>query len=540
MDSDDVLGDDGRKALDACVKVKIVCRPEEPEEYDRRSALELILSCYAGSIPKGLYEWSVFNPLTLFDVRSGHNVAKMKRSYNMIEIYDALINFDEVNYVQRYPKEGHRSDEHRELIDKRRADVKKEHEEARKNAEKRHKYSLVVAQRRVRDCFAGNFAGDGPVLKRKLNNEPYSINEIHQAVVGIHKEGRLSKYDPNEHLKQMIDENWNNLIKEHEEALESYDAIKHEYSWSEAELRVRNCFAGTLKNDTDIFAREKQSYDIFDIQRAIDNFDKKKLIEKYPKPGPGDDEKKQEVDAKRIHIKTMCDKATTMVEVEYGSGFIIHDCSIITNRHVITKYLHDEQMYKICISNAVINDLPCKVAYHDANKDLAFLFCPDLNLKECGTCPLKLFSQPLLPGMSVMCFGYPIHHRGRKAIFADGKVAGSKEILYGVPLVILNCSLSSGNSGGPVLRRINGALKVVGVVKQKHTQEILREDQITAIINDSKEDSSEGVQISVKQLSLKLHEALMGTHSPYNFCDALPGHLVAEFIETATKNITNI
>lgn len=537
MDSDDVLGDDGRKALDACVKVKIICRPEVPEEYDRRSALEQILSCYAGSIPKGMYEWSVFDPLTLFDVLSGHNVAKRKRSYSIIDIYDALINFDEVNYVQRYPKEAHRSDEHRELIDKRRADVKKEHSEASKNPEKRHKYSLVVAQRRVRDCFAGNFAGDGPVLERKQNNEPYSIDEIYQAVVRIHEEGRLSKYDPDGQLKQLIDENWNNLIKEHKEALKSHDAIKHGYSWSEAELKVRNCFAGTLKYDTDIFPTEKRSYDIFDIQTAINNFDTKKLIDKYPKQGSGDHEKKQEVDSRRIHIKTMYDKATTMVEVEHGSGFIINDLCIITNRHVIKTCLDDEQMYEVWISNAVINNLPCQVAHHDPTKDLALLFCPGLNLKDCGTRPLKLSSSPLLQGHSVMCFGYPIHYRGERAIFADGKVSGYRKTLNdGVPLVILNSSLSCGNSGGPVLRRIKGELKVVGVVKQKHTQEILTEDQLTAMINDSKEDSSEGAQTSVKQLSLKIHDALMGTHSPYNFGDALPGHVVANFmLETAQE-----
>ena len=530
MDSGDVLGDDGREALDACVKVKILREPEV-QEYDRTSALELILSCYAGRVPHGLHEWSFCDPLSLFDIRSGHNFPKMKRSYNIKEIYEALINFDEVKYVEKYPKEGPGSVEERHLIDKRRADVEREHEEAVNNPDGRHKYSLVVAQRRVRDCFAGNFAGDRHLLERKPDNEPYNINEIYQTVFRLNEEGLL-KYDPEEYLKQLIDENWNVLIKEHQEA-----TIKRKYSWSEAERRVRNCFAGTFLDDTDIFLTRKQSYDIFDIKRAIANFDTKKLIDKYPKPGSGDEEqKKQEIDTQRVLMKTKYDKATTKVEVEHGSGFFIHDNFIITNGHVISTYLEDRKKYEIHISNVAIGKLPCKVACHDSEKDLALLYCPNLNLKEHGILPLKLSSQPLLPGMSIMCFGYPIHYRGERALFVDGKVSGSKEILYNVPLVILNCSLSSGNSGGPVLRRINSALEVVGVVKQKHTQEILTEDQITAIINDSKDDSSEGAQISVKQLSLRLHTALMGMHSPYNFSDALSGHLVAEFMD-AYENI---
>ena len=529
MDSGDVLGDDGRKALDACVKVKILRRPEV-QEYDRNSALELILSCYAGSIPQGLHEWSVLDPLLIFDIRSGHNVSKIKRTYDIKEIYKALVNFDEVKYVQKYPKEGPGSDEQRRLIDNQRARVKKEYDEAKNNPDGRHQYSLVVAQRLVRDCFAGNFAGDRPLLERKLDNKPYNIDETKRP--NNNDQRQLLKYDPEEYLKKLIDENWNVLIKEHREA-----TFKHEYSWSEAERKVRNCFAGTLLNDTDIFPTTKQSYDIFDIKGAIDKFDTKKLIDKYPKPGPGDEEKKQKVDTQRVLIKTEYDNATTMVEVEHGSGFLIDDKFIITNKHVINTYLEDtEEKYEIHIANAAIGQLPCEVACHVSDKDLALLYCPDLNLKEGEILPLKLSRDELKTGMCIMCFGYPIHYRGETALFVDGKVSGFKETLYGDPLVILNCSLTCGNSGGPVVRRIDGTLEVVGVVKQKHTQEILTEDQLTAIVNDSKDDSSEGAQISVKQLSLRLHSALMGTHSPYNFSDALPGPLVAKF-KDACENI---
>jgi len=549
MDSDDVLGDGGRKALDACVKVKIVCKPEI-QEYDRNSALERILSCYAGSIPKGLYQWSVFDPLTLFDIRGGHNVSKMKRSYTIKEIYNALINFDEVKYVQKYPK-GPGSAEKRELIDKRREDVKKEHKEASNNPAGRQEYSLVVAQRRVKDCFAGNFAGDSPVLERKPNNEPYRIDEIYQAVVRIHKEGRLLRYDGENLLKQLIDENWNDLIKEHNEALKSGDATKREYSWSEAEHRVRHCFAGTLLDDTDIFPTTKASYDIFDINTAIEHFDTKKLIDKYPKPGSGYDEEKEEVDTRRVLMKTEYDEATTMVEVEHGSGFIIHDHSIITNEHVIKTYLDDKRKYEIHISNAVINDLPCTDAHYDSKKDLALLYCRDLNLKECGIHPLQLSSQPLSTGRKMFCFGYPVNHTGETALFVEGTVSGFKKTLFGEPLMVLNCSLCSGNSGGPVLCRTKGEIKVVGVVKQKHTKEILTPAEVTAIVEHSVDDvtktlptaydsSSEVAQTLVDGLSLRLHKALMSTHSPFNFGDALPGSLIIEFMADCDKRYTKL
>ena len=63
------------------------------------------------------------------------------------------------------------------------------------------------------------------------------------------------------------------------------------YSRSEAERKVRDCFAGTFVRDVDIFftskkensqaSKSQQTYDIFDIKKAVDYFDLKKLSDDY-------------------------------------------------------------------------------------------------------------------------------------------------------------------------------------------------------------------------------------------------------------------
>ena len=395
----------------------------------------------------------------------------------------------------------------------------------------------------MRDCFAGNFAGDSILLERKSNNEPYSIDEIYQYVVRFHEQRRLGKYDQHGLLKQLIDKNWNDMKKELNEAENSNGGIKREYSWSEAEHRVRNCFACALLGDTDIFPTSKAQYDIFDIKTAVDCFDTKTLIDKYPKQGRHDyDEKKEEVDTNRVLMKTEYDKATTYDEVEHGSGFVIHGCSIITNHHVIKTYLDDKQKYEIRISNGVIRNQSCIEAYSDADKDLALLYCSDLKSEKYEICPLQLSAQPLFTGGKVFCFGYPINHTGETALFVEGVVSGFKKAMFNnKQLMVLNCSLCSGNSGGPVLRRIKGEIKVVGVVKQKHTHEILTPAEVNAIAEQSVDDvtkkfptayesSPEVAQNLADGLSLRLHKALMSTHSPFPFGDALPGSLVTEFL----------
>ncbi|KAL9950305.1 hypothetical protein ACROYT_G042784 [Oculina patagonica] len=621
MHNGDVLGDEGRKALNACVKVRIYGKPET-RKYDGKAALERL--------------W-------------------------------ALDDCDKRSYVDKYPREGPGSDKLRDLIDKRRADVERELEEATADPERRRRYSWVVAQRRVRDCFAGNFAEDRWTLSGKAANQPYSIIDIHKAFVewdkereradeqrvslleeyaeaasasadsnklckyyqgdaiihlkecfyhipvgwlkgdlapktgmpktaettpsydifDIHKallqfNGRklLEKYPEegpgSDELKKLIDEHRGNLEEEFQKATCDTDdkPSLREYSRSEAERRVRDCFAGTFLSgfpagDTEIFHmvtkdESDQTYDIFDIKNAIESFDAKTFVDafKYQSEGtPKFGESKQKVDEQRASIQQEYEIATTNVEIEHGSGFIVHDHFIITNWHVIDTYLNESKSHEIRISNEAIGELACKVVHYDAGKDLALLYCPDLNLEQSGICPLQLSSQSLLPGMSIFSFGYPMSHTGETALFVSGNVSGSKKKYGGPSVAVLNCALNSGNSGGPVLCWVKGQLRVVGVATQKHIKDILTLEEMKTIERIRKSLQTHAIpdvpehvgkrycsftdhyldrrncQTPMFLLTLKLFDALE-THSQFNLSNALPGHLVVEFIENSISKNT--
>ena len=545
MADDDVLGDDGRVAIHSCVKVHICSLDPEQKslkKYDRDTALEKLKTCYGGSVPQGFTSWFFFDQLALFDSREGHDISKMKRTYNIITIREALFSFDQISYVAKYPEEsdGPAYKEFKELIDKRRADVDKELAEARRYPDAQREYSWIVAQRRVRDCFSGNFAGDRGLLKRKLAGQMYTITEVYDTFQVIDKHGDLLTYPEDEgpgseELKTLIDGNREKLIKEEKEAKEK-PFVQREYSHSQAERRVRDCFAGTVLGDTDIFPERKNTYNISEIKAAIDNFDNKKLIEKHREGEELDD-----VDDARDSIQAEYEKAISETEVSYGSGFITEDGTIVTNKLVIEKYLSEPAKYRIYISNEVIDGVyvPCKVADWDPQNGLASLNCSKLFWKKISEIrPLQLSNEPLLTGQKVFCFGYPIHYPGKKALFVEGRVSGEIEKLYGPQLAIINCSLSPGNSGGPVLRRKDGQLKVVGVMKEQHIKHFLTPEQIEEMVKDKMEtvtvsDVQDGAtrstqNLSTKELATRMYHALMESS---NVGYVLPAQLVSNFVQ---------
>ena len=543
MDSEDVLGDDGRKALNACVRVRTYC-VAQLQEYDRQTALERLRGCYGGPFPRGFGSWLLFDPLKIYDVRNGHNISEVKR-YSINVIYDALLNFDKMKYVEKYPnKEDPRREYLIATIDKRRDNVSREIEEAEGNPYGQRKYSWIVAQRIVRDCFAGNFAGDVGLLKQKFG-ERHSIIDIFNTVKAIDDEGKLLRYpedkgDGSKELKDAIEANWDELTKEYEDAMEN-PCRQRKYSRSGAERRVRDCFAGTLREDTDIFPNVRNSreatFNIFDIKSAIDNFDEKKLIDKYPKPGRGEDEKRKNVDDQRAGILTEYEKTIKLVTISYGTGFLIGNGLAITNEHVIRRHLNDEERYGLFVSNELIHCLPTEVVFVDDKNDLALLHCPNLNLNDTEIGSFNLCGVDLLVGQSVFCFGYPHTHRGETALFVEGKVAGYKKELHKEPLVTLNCSLRSGCSGGPVMRRIKGQIVVLGVVKEIHKQDIFEENERNFMENMNTQATNLLLQVVLKfikpliKLVFKLCYALNSTHSPFNFINVIPARKVKKLLQ---------
>ena len=220
-------------------------------------------------------------------------------------------------------------------------------------------------------------------------------------------------------------------------------------------------------------------------------------------------------------------------EIDHGSGFLIADNFVITNKHVIEEAMSDETL-EIRIVNKTIGELPCLVVHCDAVNDLALLYCHGLDLKQHGICPFALSKEALWPSLSVFSFGYPLTHTGRSALFVKGYVSGFVERYGREPLMVLNCGLNSGNSGSPVLRRIDGDIKVIGVVAQKHKKEILTleeinilEEERSALQTNSASDSRDQFW---KSVSLKMYDALNETHCQFGYGNVVPGHLVVAFL----------
>lgn len=649
----DVLGNEGRKALDACVKVQIYGRPDDIRKYSWKQCFDKLSQCFEGPKEWLLFEDALFSKFFMLPDQIDGVI---------FDIHDALVKCDKMPFVEKYPKPGPGSDEMKKLIDKRRDDIEKEYQDATANPDQERRYSWLAAERRVRDCFAGSFAFDrrlmtskspeppvyyisdiyeavciwneyslfpwptkdhklfdgdpwtlnqtvqqrkdiseelreaeqatdktklkfythseasdrvarcysnGRDLRRsKVNIVPhktckdvlrdaiYSISDIHEALQDLDEKKAFQKNPKDDgpgsdELRKLIDESNIGVKRELDEAKHTKEW--REYSLVEAEHRVRDCFAGNLPCDTDIFPTKEaeNTCSIFDIKKAVDRFDSKKLGDEWSESDLLSKEWKLSSET-RAEIKREYDYANKIVEIEHGSGFIVQEHLAITNKHVIDDVLNDSRK-ELFISNATTGQLSCKVVHYDAGKDLALLYCEELK----GISPLQFSCQSLLPGMQILSFGFPMSHTEETALFVSGHVSGSKKTLSGNTLTVMNCPLNCGNSGGPILRWVDGQLKVVGVALQKHFKEILTLEERVIIEEirelvelftiDSVPDDAirlEGehpclvlpnrCQIPLHLLTLKLYDALE-THSQFNLSNAVPGCSVIEFIKDAIR-----
>ena len=465
------------------------------KEYSRDEAELRVKNCY-GYGDHNSFKCHVLDGTPILPIKRDDS-GKVDQTYNIFDIHEALQQLDERKLLQKYPDEGPGSDELRKSIEANNFRVKQEYEKATSGL---RRYSHSEAEKRVRDCFVDALPKEKVIssteedeTKEPCSNKTYDIFDIHKMLFYFDETDRkatiakLDRTDPSNmtESEKAAKVQRDAVTKEYERAKSRLQENLQGYSWNEAEHQVRDCFAGTIlrhSGDTDIFPskeeesgipKTQQTYDIFEIKNAIDHFDKKKLRDRYlDEKNPDAKYRNKLAVEKRAEIEAEYAKATEEMEIEHGSGFIIHDHFIVTNKHVIEDALCDETK-GICISNEAIGELPCKVIYYDAGKDLALLYCQKLNMKQNGIFPMQLSNQPLLPGMQIFSFGYPMSHTDERALFVNGHVSGSKKTYSGHTMIVLNCSLNSGTSGGPILCWVSGQLKVVGVATQKHFKEIL-------------------------------------------------------------------
>ena len=490
----DVLGEEGRKVRDACVKVKIIGKLEDKRRYTWQDAVERLNKCYAREVRVGgdgcCYSVQLLDCLFpdpdkyYFGVRGQLYKKHGGKTYDILDIHDALEKIDEKPFVEKYTslqRPGH--DKLNKLINKQRAEIEIEWEEALANPDARHKYSWLVAQRRVRSCFGGHFRDDFQALLGKSSHVDglYSIIDIYNAVCEwkIADWEKFKKFTDEEgpgayEQKVLVEEHMSVLEKEYQDAkrslkqysedeaekrvtecspddpllgrskfsmlkggrcdgninktytifdihnrlnrlydlsqiewfsqlkkdvcrsvIKEYESAINNLCWyprSEAERRVRDCLPGNFVGDTDIFPNKdeelhgpktEQTYDIFDIKHSIAYFDGRKLLKKYVDKSyrrskvVRREEINLQINEEREKIKEEYAKAIEKVEIEHGSGFIINDHFVITNKHVID----DAEDKTIFICNASIGELSCKVAYTDIQKDLALLYCQGLDIK---------------------------------------------------------------------------------------------------------------------------------------------------------------
>ena len=249
----------------------------------------------------------------------------------------------------------------------------------------------------------------------------------------------------------------------------------------------------------------------------------------------------------RAVISKECEEAKEK-SLEHGTGFIISDHLLITNHHIVSDTFKKNTL-EIRISNEAISELPCEVIDWDSSKDLALLYCKDLNLKETNILPLPLCAKVPLQSQGVFIFGYPFTYFGKSALFSKGCVSGWAERYGRPPFMVLHCSVCPGSSGSPVFHWMQGQLNVVAVLAQRHKKDILSIDERN-IIEDARRsleqsslenysERSDACSLVLKRLTLKLYDALEETHCQFGFCNVVPGNLVTEFIKEARTKCQN-
>ena len=145
-----------------------------------------------------------------------------------------------------------------------------------------------------------------------------------------------------------------------------------------------------------------------------------------------------------------------------GSGFLLQNGFIITNKHVIGSNLNDDIIaissngHQYTISKKII----------DADRDLAAI---KTDIPISGGLLIDPVDNIEL-GTTVSTWGYPLYWNGPNPLLSVGYIAGYKlapRINNGknVKAFVINGALNNGNSGGPLIRFNDD--KIIGVVVSK-------------------------------------------------------------------------
>ena len=130
-----------------------------------------------------------------------------------------------------------------------------------------------------------------------------------------------------------------------------------------------------------------------------------------------------------------------------GSGFVVDDGLVVTNRHV----MEGARTAKVHFKDGQTHEVE-GIVFDGGKLDLCILRCKDLSRNNSK--PLQLASKSLRQGESLFTFGAP---KGLEFSVSEGIVSANRWI-DDIAYVQTTAPISSGNSGGPLLSTKDGSL----------------------------------------------------------------------------------
>ncbi len=203
-------------------------------------------------------------------------------------------------------------------------------------------------------------------------------------------------------------------------------------------------------------AVEGNIYYYYKCNSCLDEFNTKKISNKKISNDGNElsakDIFKNNID-KIIEIKAYKDNI-----VKSGTGIMLGDGYILTNKHVICDYKENDSLINLCLcdyykgegkSTGVLN---LEFVYASKVKDIALMKCENLN-----SC-IKFAQNKVETGDQVYAIG---NSRGYGLCIVDGLVSDCERVVEGVKYIMVSAPTTNGNSGGPLL---NSKGELIGMI----------------------------------------------------------------------------